>query len=111
MDFRVGGGFRQAMRIAVNDGICDFVLTATYEEIVVPERISYMLNMGQQTTRVRIEFFEAGSRTQVVLTQDGFASPESGKVVAQGTSDSFDQLESLVARSTSRHRHAGKESI
>lgn len=111
MDFRVGGGFRQAMRIVANDFACDVVLTATYEEIVVPERISYILEMGLQTTRVLIEFLEEGSRTRVNLTQDGFTTPESCGIVFQGTNDSFDRLELLAARCTSRHFHVEKESI
>lgn len=110
MDFRVGGGFRQKMHIAVNGGVCDFLLTATYVEIVVPTRICYVLDMGQQTTRVRIEFFEEGARTKVVLTQDGFASPESCKIISQGTNDSLDQLNFLVTRSAAGGRHAIKES-
>ena len=99
MDFRVGGGFRQMMKIAVNGRVCDFVMTATYVEIVVPERICYVLDMGQQITRVDLDFSDQGARTKVILTQDGFASSESCKIVTQGTNDSLDELSRLVTYS------------
>ena len=96
MDFRVGGGFRQTMKIAVNGGVCDFVLTATYTEIIVPKRIRYLLDMGQQNARVHIDFNEEGAYTKVILTKDGFVASESRQVVAQGTNESLDQLSKLV---------------
>jgi uncharacterized protein YndB with AHSA1/START domain len=97
MDFRVGGSFTQKMQIAVDRGICDFSFTGTYYEIVVPERISYRANLGQGDTRVTIEFFDQGDRTKVVLTQDGFADPESCKIVSQGTLESLDKLDTILA--------------
>ena len=111
MDFRVGGGFRQKMKISVNGAVCDFVLKATYEEIVVPEYIRYVLDTGQQLIRVLIEFFEEGATTRVVLIQEGFANAESCKIISQGTNDSLDQLHCLMTRSASRIRPAIAESI
>lgn len=96
MDFRVGGGFRQTMKIAVDDGVCDFVLTATYTEIITPKRIRYLVDMGQQNARVHIDFIEEGAHTKVILTQDGFATPESCQIVAEGTNASLDQLSNLL---------------
>jgi len=96
MDFRVGGGFRQVMKIDVNGGVCDFVLTATYTEIIVPKRIQYLLNMGQQNARVHIDFIEEGAHTRVTLTQDGFITSEACQIVARGTNESLDQLSKLV---------------
>jgi uncharacterized protein YndB with AHSA1/START domain len=98
MNFRVGGGFRQKMYLVVDGRECDFTLTATYQEIVVPSRISYVLDMGHQTTRVDIEFFEEAEGTRVVMTQEGFSNPESSQIVLQGTNQSLDQLNSLIAR-------------
>jgi len=60
MDFRVGGSFTQKMHIA---GGGDFRLAGTYDEIVVPARISYRVDMGHAITRIAIEFFEQGGQT------------------------------------------------
>ncbi len=85
MDFRVGGSFTQKMQIAVNGGSCEFSFTGTYQEIVVPERISYRADLAQAKTRITIEFFGQDDRTKIVLTQDGFADLGSCKIVSQGT--------------------------
>lgn len=97
MDFRVGGSFTQKMQIAVNGGTCEFSITGKYEEIVIPERISYRADLGQAITHTTIEFFEQGERTKVVLTQDGFADSAGCMIVSQGTSESFDKLDSILA--------------
>lgn len=94
MDFRVGGSFTQRMQIA---GGGNFTVTGKYEEIVVPERISYRADMGMAVTRVVIEFFEEGSRTKVVLTQDGFPDESLCKIVTHGTEESLDKLDIILA--------------
>lgn len=99
------------MRIAANDTVCDVVLTATYEEIVVPERISYILTMGPQKTRVSLDFLDEGLRTRVNLVQDGLTGLEACEIVSRGTNDSFDRLEALVTRFTSGHFQAERYSI
>jgi uncharacterized protein YndB with AHSA1/START domain len=111
MDFRVGGSFTQKMQIAVDGGMCEFSFIGTYEEIVVPERISYRADLGQGITRMIVEFFDLGDRnqgdrnqgdrnqgdrTRVVLTQDGFRDPGSRKIVSQGTLESLDKLDSIL---------------
>src|SRR5580692_11019248 len=58
MDFHVGGSFTEKMQIAVNGRTCEFSLMGTYEEIVVPERISYHADLGQGITRIMVEFFD-----------------------------------------------------
>jgi uncharacterized protein YndB with AHSA1/START domain len=98
MDFRLGGEMRQNMKLSVNGRICDFLLTAIYEEIVVPERIRYVLDTGQQKINVLVEFFEHGATTKVIVTQDGFQSTESCQIISQGTNDSLDELHSLLAQ-------------
>ena len=98
MDFRVGGSFTQKMQIAVAGGTCEFSFTGTYEEIVVPERISYRANLGQGITRVIVDFFDQGRQTKVVvLTQDGFADLGACKIVSQGTMESLEKLDSILA--------------
>ena len=84
MDFRVGGSFTQKMQIAVHGQTCEFTLTGTYDEILVPERISYRADMGQATVRVTVEFFDRERYTKVVLTQEGFASLDASKIVSRG---------------------------
>jgi len=97
MDFRTGGSFTQKMRIAVQGKTCEFSLTGIYDEIVVPERISYRADLGKGTVRVTVEFFDQGGQTKVVLTQEGFGDPESPRFVAQGTTESFDKLDTILA--------------
>ena len=94
MDFRVGGGFTQKMQIA---GAGDFTFTATYDEIVVPQKISYRADLGHAVTHVLVEFFDQGDRTKVVLTQDGFPDEVSCKIVSQGTLESLDKLDAFLA--------------
>ena len=94
MDFRVGGSFTQKMHLA---GKGEFVLTGTYEEIVVPEKIAYHAEIGGAMTRVTIRFFEEGTATKVVLTHEGFPNEMFSKFVSEGTAQSFDKLEAVLA--------------
>ena len=94
MDFRVGGGFTQKMQIR---GKGEFTITAKYDEIVVPERIAYHVNLGFGVTRVVLEFFEQGDKTKVVLTQEGFPDDFLSQTVSHGTTESFDKLDSILA--------------
>lgn len=94
MDFRVGGSFTQKMQIT---GAGEFTLVGTYDEIVEPERIVYHANIGPAVTRVSVEFFEEGKGTKVVVTQDGFPNEFLCKTVSQGTGESFDKLDVLLA--------------
>ena len=94
MDFRVGGGFTQKMQIG---GKATFTITATYDEIVVPERIVYRVDLGVAVTRVQVEFFDEARKTRMVLTQDGFPDEMSVKIRTGGTTESLDKLESIFA--------------
>jgi uncharacterized protein YndB with AHSA1/START domain len=94
MDFRVGGSFTQEMNIK---GVSLYSITGVYEEIVEPEKIVYRVDLGPATTRVTVEFFEEGEQTKVVLTQVGFPDPSLTGIVSQGTSESFDKLDELLA--------------
>jgi uncharacterized protein YndB with AHSA1/START domain len=103
MDFRVGGSFTQKMQIAANGETCEFSLSGTYDEIVEPERIVYHANFGRAITRVIVEFFEQGKGTKVVVTHEGCPDDFFCKTVSQGTSESLDKLDSLVARQALQH--------
>jgi uncharacterized protein YndB with AHSA1/START domain len=94
MDFRVGGSFTQKMQIA---GKGEFTFTGKYDEIVVPERIVYHADFGFAVMRVMVEFFEQNGQTKVVLTQEGFPDENLAKTVSQGTNESFDKLDSILA--------------
>jgi uncharacterized protein YndB with AHSA1/START domain len=95
MDFRVGGSFTQKMQIA---GAGQFMLTGKYDEIVEPEKIVYHADLGQAVTKVIVEFFEHGKGTKVVLRQEGLPDEFLCKTVAQGTAESLDKLDFLVAQ-------------
>ena len=103
MDFRVGGSFTQKMQIAVNGETCEFSFSGTYDEIVEPERIVYHANFGHAIVRVIVEFFEQGKSTKVVLTHEGCPDDFFCKTVSQGTSESLDKLDSLVASQALEH--------
>src|SRR5882724_7442621 len=94
MDFRVGGSFIQKLHIS---GKGEYTITGKYDEIVEPEKIVYQVNLGPATTRVTVEFREQGQQTKVVLTQEGFPDPTLGKIVSEGTSESFEKLAELLA--------------
>jgi uncharacterized protein YndB with AHSA1/START domain len=94
MDFRPGGGFTQRMQIA---GAGEFTLRGTYEEIVPNERIIYTVNLGPVVTRVTVVFSDHGAGTKVVLTHDGLPDDFLRKTISQGTTESFEKLDSIVA--------------
>jgi uncharacterized protein YndB with AHSA1/START domain len=94
MDFRVGGGFMQKMQIGEKG---EFTITGVYDEIVAPERIVYHVNLGFGVTRVVLEFLEQGDKTKLVLTQEGFPDDFLSQTVSQGTAESFDKLDSILA--------------
>jgi uncharacterized protein YndB with AHSA1/START domain len=98
MDFRVGGFFTCVMQIA---GAGEFSYQGQYDEIVEPEKIAYHADFGPTTTRVVVEFIELhsgqGAQTKIVLTQVGFPMQEIRDRVSQGTNESFDKLDSLLA--------------
>jgi uncharacterized protein YndB with AHSA1/START domain len=97
-DFRVGGSFTTKMHIGGHAN-CDCVFTGTFEEIVEPQKISYRSNLGgpvPATSRVTVEFFEEGSQTRMVLTQENLPG-EIIQFVQQGTLESFDKLDAVLA--------------
>jgi uncharacterized protein YndB with AHSA1/START domain len=97
MDFRVGGAFTQKMQIAAPAGTCEFAMTGVYDEIVEPERIGYSANFGPMTAHVTVEFFEQGDATKVVVTYERLPDEFIRQNISQGTSESFDKLDLLLA--------------
>jgi uncharacterized protein YndB with AHSA1/START domain len=99
MDFRVGGSFTCVMQIS---GAGEFSYKGQYDEIVEPERIAFHADFGTTTTRVVVEFIDLppGAQTKMVLTQVGFPAQSICEMVSQGTSESFDKLDSLLASQT-----------
>ena len=94
MDFRVGGSFTQKMQLGDKG---EFSITGKYEEIVEPARIVYSANLGPAVTRVTVEFIEEGKGTKMVLTHDGLPDEFLCKTIGQGTTESLDKLEGLLA--------------
>jgi uncharacterized protein YndB with AHSA1/START domain len=94
MDFRVGGSFTFVMQIT---GAGEFSYKGQYDEIIEPEKIAYHADMGGAITRVVVEFFDQGAQTKMVLNQIGFPAQNICRMVSQGTTESFDKLDSLVS--------------
>ncbi|MGA2424237.1 MAG: SRPBCC domain-containing protein [Terriglobales bacterium] len=98
MDFRVGGFFTCVMQI---NGAGEFTYKGQYDEIIEPEKITYHADFGPTTTRVVVEFIDLHqdqrSLTKMVLTQVGFPTQNICERVSQGTTESFDKLDSLLA--------------
>lgn len=95
-DFRVGGSFTCVMQIR---GAGEFSYTGIYDEIVEPEKIAFHADFGTTTTRVVVDFvdLQQGAQTKMVLTQVGFPAQNICEMVSQGTTESFDKLDSLLA--------------
>jgi uncharacterized protein YndB with AHSA1/START domain len=94
IDFRVGGLFTNKMQI---EGVGEFTYTATFDEIVEPERIAYHAEFGGMTSRVTVEFVAlSGSQTKLILTQIGFPSKDLCPIVAEGTTAALDKLEQML---------------
>jgi uncharacterized protein YndB with AHSA1/START domain len=94
MDFRVGGSFTFVMQIT---GAGEFSYKGQYDEIIEPEKIAYHADMGGAITQVVVEFFDQGAQTKMVLNQVGFPAQNICQMVSQGTTESFDKLDSLIS--------------
>jgi uncharacterized protein YndB with AHSA1/START domain len=99
LDLRVGGRWRVVM---VEPNGTRHEAFGTYLEVTPPERLVYTHawkqgNGSSPETTLTVEFFEVAGGTRVVLTQDGFASPQSRDGHGQGWSSSLDQLEKMFA--------------
>ena len=103
MDFRVGGSFTQKMYIT---GAGEFTITGIYDEIIEPERIAYHVNLGAATTRLVVEFIDQGEQTRVILTQEGFPDENLSRIVSEGTLESLDKLEDILAIGSHEPSHS-----
>ena len=95
-DFRVGGSFTTKMHIG-GQANCDCIFTGTYDEIDETSKIAYHVNLGPAVTKVSVEFLDHAGRTRMVLTQEGFPDDTIIKFVTQGTLESFDKLDGVLA--------------
>jgi uncharacterized protein YndB with AHSA1/START domain len=99
LDLRVGGRWHVAM---VDPNGTRHEAFGTYREITPPKRLVYTHQWKQGSgsspeTILTVEFLEVPGGTRVVLTQEGFDSPQSRDGHAQGWSSALDQLERLFA--------------
>ena len=99
LDLRVGGRWRVVM---VELSGARHEAFGTYREITPPRRLVYTHAWRQGNgispeTTLTVEFLEVPGGTRVVLTQEGFGSPQSRDGHVEGWSRSLDQLETLLA--------------
>jgi uncharacterized protein YndB with AHSA1/START domain len=97
LDLRVGGRWRVVM---VESNGTRHEAFGTYREVTPPERLVYTHAWRQSggsspETTLTVEFLEVSGGTRVVLTQEGFTSPQSRDGHIGGWSSSLDQLERL----------------
>jgi len=99
-DARVGGSYRIVM--LKPDGERSPV-RGVFREIRKPERVSYTWiweedSPEQETeTLVTVEFHDLGNETEVVLTQEGFASDESRDGHQEGWNGALDKLANFLS--------------
>ena len=99
LDLRVGGSWRVAM---LEPNGTRHEAFGTYREITPPERLVYTHQWRQgrgssPETTLTVEFLKVDDGTRVVLTQEGFSSPQSRDGHVEGWSSSLAQLERLFA--------------
>ena len=102
MDLRTGGKYRIMM--VAPDGE-EFIVSGTFSEVRKPERLAYSFRWKEDDpaqehdTFITIEFHERGSETEMVFTQEAFASEESREKHSHGWSQFFDKLADYVSQS------------
>jgi uncharacterized protein YndB with AHSA1/START domain len=102
LDLRVGGQWSVVM--LEPDGTRHAAF-GTYREITPPKRLvlTHAWQHERDTTpetTLTVEFHEVPGGTRVVLTQEGFAAPESRDGHVGGWSSALDNLEKLFGRHT-----------
>jgi uncharacterized protein YndB with AHSA1/START domain len=103
LDFRVGGRYRVEFGPA---GQPPYVESGVYVEIDPPRRLvmSEMLEGVESpwsNTTVTVELHEHDGKTRLVLTHEGFPSPEVRDLAGSGWPGFLDRIERLVARTSS----------
>lgn len=88
-DLRVGGRFNN--RMEAKDGSAGFDFTGIYDEVVVPEKLSYTMDDGRKAT---VTFEELGNSTHVVTLFDPESEnpPEFQKAGWQAILDNFKKV-------------------
>lgn len=99
LDLRVGGRWRAVM--VAPDGARHEAF-GRYLEVTPPERLVYTHAWRREDgdspeTTVTVEFLAEGDATRVVLTQEGFATPQSRDGHREGWSSTLDNLEAMFA--------------
>jgi uncharacterized protein YndB with AHSA1/START domain len=99
LELRVGGRWRVVM--AEPNGTRHEAF-GTYREVTPPERLVYTHawrqgNGSSPETTLVVEFREVAGGTRVVLTQEGFGSPQSRDGHGEGWSSSLNRLEAMFA--------------
>lgn len=100
VDARPGGRYRLSMW----DGRAEYTVSGEYLELVPPERLAYTwtweggdeIMRGSEGTLVTVEFVEAGSGTEVVLTHTGFAGDGIRDLHGEGWSGCLDNLKGAL---------------
>jgi uncharacterized protein YndB with AHSA1/START domain len=99
MDLRPGGAWRVVM---MEPGGARHEAFGTYREVSPPHRLVYTHAWKQAggpspETTLTVEFLADPAGTRVVLTQEGFGSPESRDGHEGGWSSALDNLEGLFS--------------
>jgi len=95
-DLRVGGAYRETMRC----GEDDLTVTGRYLEIVPERRLVFTHRWeepGAPETVVTVELRARGGRTEVTLTQRGFASEASAEGHRAGWASALENLANRLA--------------
>ena len=99
-DFRVGGAYRLVMQKPDGERL---TVKGEYREIRPHERVAYTWTWEEDegepeiTTLVTVEFHDRGGQTEVVLTQEGFASEASRLGHTKGWTSILEKLEAFAA--------------
>jgi uncharacterized protein YndB with AHSA1/START domain len=102
VDAREGGRYRLSMRDTGSNEV--HTVVGEYTEVRRPERIVFTWRwegdpgppIGNEETRVEVEFVEDGDGTEVVLTHSGFGSAESRGMHEHGWAAVLANLERKV---------------
>lgn len=97
MDFQAGGTFEHIMHL---EGIGEHPYRGTFDEIVEPELIAYHVDINGTRADIRVEFFEEGEKTKLVLVQTGFPEmPEMDlrEIISVGFTAALEKLDRLVS--------------
>jgi uncharacterized protein YndB with AHSA1/START domain len=102
VDAREGGRYRLSMRD--NESNAEHTVTGEYTELRRPERLAFTWRwegdpgppIGNEETRVEVDFIEDGDGTEVVLTHSGFGNAESRGMHEHGWNAVLANLEQKV---------------